>query len=383
MTPSAPPHVATVPGASTRPAPARVVRRAPRRAAVACAVLGVGVVCVVVLSAGTGQLVITPAEVLGSFVRAWNDWVSGIGATALRVPPGEPMSHVNGDVTLWTVRLPRIVLGLVVGAALAVSGVVMQGVFRNPLAEPGVIGVSSGAAVGACAVIVFGWTFAGSLTLPLFAFLGAITATVAVYAISRNGGRTEVVTLVLTGIAVNALGTAGVALFTFLGTAKQRDDIVFWQLGSLAGARWDDVAVVAPLAVAGLAAAALMTGRLDLLALGERQAAHLGLRVERLRAAAIVLISLLTGVAVALCGVIAFVGLVVPHAARMVVGSEHRGLVPVSALGGALLIAGADLAARAAVPSAELPIGLVTGLVGGPVFFWLLLRTRHAAGGWA
>lgn len=365
-------------------APAAVPRRRDRRAvAIATFVaMSAALVVLTVVSAGTGQLSIPPAEVLGSFARAWNGFVSSFGAGWLSVPSGAGMTHVNGEATLWLVRLPRLFMAVLVGASLATAGAVMQGVFRNPLAEPGVIGISSGAAVGASAVIVFGLSFAGPLTLPLFAFLGGLAATIVVYTSARADGRTEVVTLVLTGIAVNAIGGAAIALFTYLGSTQEREQIVFWQLGSLNGTRWQDVAIVAPLVAVGVAVCLLLSADLDLLALGERQAEHLGVRVERLRVVAIVVIALLTGAAVAFCGIIGFVGLVVPHLMRMLLGPGHRLLLPASALGGAVLLVAADLVARTVVPNSELPIGMITALIGGPFFFWLLRRTRRRSGGW-
>lgn len=344
--------------------------------------LAVALVVLAVVSAGSGQLSIPPDQVLGAFARAWNDAVRALGVGFLSVAPGAAMEHVNGEATLWLIRLPRILMAVLVGATLATAGVVMQGVFRNPLAEPGVIGISSGAAVGASASIVFGLSFLGPLTLPALAFAGGLAATVIVYVSARSDGRTEVVTLVLTGIAVNAVGGAAIALFTYLGSTQQREQIVFWQLGSLNGTRWDDLAVVAPVAVVGIAACLLFAGTLDLLALGERQAEHLGVRVERLRVVAIVVIALLTCAAVAFCGIIGFVGLVVPHLMRMVLGPGHRLLLPASALGGAVLLLAADLVARTAVSGSELPIGMLTALIGGPFFFWLLRRTRRRSGGW-
>ncbi|MFF8188256.1 FecCD family ABC transporter permease [Microbacterium sp. NPDC016588] len=344
--------------------------------------LAVALVVLAVVSAGSGQLSIPPDQVLGAFARAWNDVVRTLGLGILSVAPGAAMEHVNGEATLWLIRLPRILMAVLVGATLATAGVVMQGVFRNPLAEPGVIGISSGAAVGASASIVFGLGFLGPLTLPALAFAGGLVATVIVYVSARSDGRTEVVTLVLTGIAVNAVGGAAIALFTYLGSTQQREQIVFWQLGSLNGTRWGDLAVVAPLAVVGIAVCLFFAGSLDLLALGERQAEHLGVRVERLRVVAIVVIALLTCAAVAFCGIIGFVGLVVPHLMRMVLGPGHRLLLPASALGGAVLLLAADLVARTAVSGSELPIGMLTALIGGPFFFWLLRRTRRRSGGW-
>jgi len=362
---------------------AAVRRRSRTRLATSVIVgLAVALVALAVVSAGAGQLTIPPDQVVGSFARAWNRLVGGIGLDALMVPPGSPMAHVNGEATLWLIRIPRLFMAILVGAALATAGVVMQGVFRNPLAEPGVIGISSGAAVGASAVIVFGLTFFGPLTLPALAFVGGLIATVVVYFSARADGRTEVVTLVLTGIAVNAIGGAVIALFTYLGSTQEREQIVFWQLGSLNGTRWPDLAVVAPLAVVGIVACLFFADRLDLLSLGERQAEHLGVRVERLRVAAIIVIALLTCAAVAFVGIIGFVGLVVPHLMRMILGPGHRLLLPASALGGGVLLLAADLVARTAVAGSELPIGMITALIGGPFFFWLLRRTRRRSGGW-
>ena len=344
--------------------------------------LTVALIVLVVVSAGSGQLSIPPDQVLGAFAREWNDGVRAIGLDIFSVAPGAAIEHVNGEATLWLIRVPRLLMAVLVGASLAAAGVVMQGVFRNPLAEPGVIGISSGAAVGASASIVFGLSFLGPLTLPVLAFAGGLIAIVIVYASARADGRTEVVTLVLTGIAVNAVGGAAIALFTYLGSTQQREQIVFWQLGSLNGTRWDDLAVVAPIAAVGITACLFLSSSLDLLALGERQAEHLGVRVERLRMIAIVVIALLTCAAVAFCGIIGFVGLVVPHLMRMILGPGHRLLLPASAVGGSVLLVAADLVARTAVPGSELPIGMLTALIGGPFFFWLLRRTRRRSGGW-
>lgn len=362
--------------------PTARTRRMPGLATFVFVAMSVALVVLAVVSAGSGQLSIPPDEVVGAFAKAWNDGVQSIGLGVLSLPSGAAMTHVNGEATLWLIRVPRLLMAIFVGATLATAGVVMQGVFRNPLAEPGVIGISSGAAVGASASIVFGLTFFGPLTLPVFAFVGGLIATVVVYASARADGRTEVVTLVLTGIAVNAVGGAAIALFTYLGSTQEREQIVFWQLGSLNGTRWQDLAIVVPIAVVGIVACLFLSGSLDLLALGERQAEHLGVRVERLRVFAIVVIALLTCAAVAFCGIIGFVGLVVPHLMRMILGPGHRLLMPASALGGAVLLLAADLVARVAIPGSELPIGMLTALIGGPFFFWLLRRTRRRSGGW-
>jgi iron complex transport system permease protein len=296
---------------------------------------------------------------------------------------GHPINDPFAEATLWQVRMPRVVMSLLVGAVLACAGALMQGVFGNPLADPGVIGVSSGAAVGAGIVIVAGITVFGQFTVAVAAFLTGLCATLVVYFLSRSQGRTEVVTLVLTGIAVNAVAGAGLAFCMFFGSQTARDQIVFWQLGSLNGTRWVFVVTVLPFAAAGVAGSMLLARRLDLLSLGDRAARHVGVNVERLRLTAIVLVALMTAAAVAFCGVIGFVGLVIPHLIRMIVGPGHRVLIPASVLGGAVLLAVADLVARTAVSYADLPIGMLTALVGGPFFFWLLRRTRSRSGGWA
>lgn len=333
--------------------------------------LTVALILLTMVSALSGQLQITPTEVLGSI----------LGRLGLDV--GMAPSSTYAEAALWTVRFPRVALALVVGASLSVGGVLMQGVFGNPLAEPGVIGVSSGAAVGACAVIVFGFAALGPWTLVVAAFIGGLIATLLAYRTARRGGRTEVVTLVLTGVAINAVCGAIVALLVFLGDTASREEIIFWQLGSLNGARWSEVAIVAPIAIIGTVLALRLARQLDLLSLGERPAGHLGVDVERLRRTAIVLVAVLTSAAVAFGGIISFVGLVVPHLIRMVLGPGHRWLLLVSAVGGAVLLLAADLLARTLVAYAELPIGMLTALVGGPFFFWLIRRTSRGAGGWA
>ncbi|MFJ7154144.1 FecCD family ABC transporter permease [Streptomyces sp. NPDC101118] len=287
------------------------------------------------------------------------------------------------ESVLWNVRLPRVVLALLVGASLGCAGALMQGVFGNPLAEPGVIGVSSGAAVGAVCCISLGVTFLGTWTVPVAAFAGGLVTVLLVYALSRSGGRSEVVTLILTGIAVNAFAGALIGLFVFFADTAAVNQIAFWQLGSLSGATWPKVLAVLPCAVLGLAAAPFAARRLDLLALGERSARHLGVDVERLRVALVLVIALLTAAAVSVSGIIGFVGLVVPHLLRMAAGPGHRFLIGGSALGGAVVLLAGDLAARTLAAPAELPLGVLTAFLGSPLFFWLLRRTRRTQGGWA
>ncbi|MGY5632080.1 FecCD family ABC transporter permease [Streptomyces sp. UC1A3] len=331
--------------------------------------LTAGLLVLIPAAAGTGAYPIPVGDVLGSVVHR-----NGLGGTELdRV----------AESVLWNVRFPRIVLALLVGASLGCAGALMQGVFGNPLAEPGVIGVSSGAAVGAVAAIAFGLNFLGTWTVSVFAFVSGLITVLVVYAMSRSGGRTEVVTLILTGIAVNAFAGALIGLFLFFADTAAVNQITFWQLGSLAQATWPKVLAVLPCAALGLGVAPLYARRLDLLALGERPARHLGVDVERLRIVLVLVIALLTAAAVSVAGVIGFVGLVVPHLLRMAAGPGHRFLIPGSALLGALVLLAADLAARTVAEPAELPLGVLTALLGSPFFFWLLRRTRRRQGGWA
>ncbi|MBO1284690.1 iron ABC transporter permease [Streptomyces sampsonii] len=345
--------------------------RARRLSLTASLTLGLiaALVLLCLLSAGIGAYRIPIGDVLGSLLHR-----TGLG--------GAELDRV-GESVLWNIRLPRVVLALLVGASLGCAGALMQGVFGNPLAEPGVIGISSGAAVGAVASIALGLTFFGNWTVTVFAFLAGLATVLLVYVMSRSGGRTEVVTLILTGIAVNAFAGALIGLFIFFADNAQVSQITFWQLGSLAQATWPKVLAVLPCALAGLIAAPLYARQLDLLALGERPARHLGVDVERLRIVLVLVVALLTAAAVAVAGIITFVGLLVPHLLRMAAGPGHRFLVPGSALGGALVLVAADLAARTVAAPAELPLGVLTALFGSPFFFWLLRRTRRKQGGWA
>ncbi|MCM6772468.1 iron ABC transporter permease [Nocardia sp. CDC159] len=354
-------------GPQVTPAPARRWSRVAIVSAISVAVL----IVLAVVSAAVGQVPTTPLEVAGSVAHKIGlDW-------------GPLPHHPAGEVTLWQVRFPRVVLALFVGAALATAGALLQGVFANPLAEPGVIGVSSGAAVGAGIVIVIGGAFAAAWSVAGGAFVAGLLTTLLVYLLSRSGGRTETVTLVLTGVAVNAFAGGVMSFLLFTASPAARDQIVFWQLGSLNGATWQAVSVVAPLTVLGFAAAALLAPRLDLLALGESAARHLGVDVERLRRNVIVIVAVLATAGVAFTGVILFVGLIVPHVVRMLVGPAHRVLIPLSAVLGAVVLLAADIGARSLVANADLPLGMLTSLVGGPFFFWLLRRTRARSGGWA
>ena len=267
---------------------------------------------------------------------------------------------------VWDIRLPRIFLGFLVGAALGVAGCLMQAVFANPLAEPSIVGVTSGAGVGAALVIVFEVSFLGTFT--------SLIVTAIIYRLAHNRGKVAVVNLILTGIAVNAVCGALISFMVYLAPTTSREQIIFWQMGSLNGSQWKHVWVVLPIVIIGFAIASRLGAQLDVLALGEKAAGHTGINVAVLRMVAIVASAVLTAAAVSFAGLIGFVGLIVPHVLRTIVGPENKILLPASALAGALLIALADVAARTLIPFADLPIGIFTALVGGPTFFILLRR---------
>jgi iron complex transport system permease protein len=328
-------------------------------------------VAAVVVNLGYGAVPISPAEVLAILAER----------VGLRL--GTAYTDQQAAV-LEAIRAPRVLLCGLVGAALAVSGAALQGVFRNPLADPSVIGVSSGAAVGAVAAIVLGvsvGTF-GAAAVPVAAFVGGLVAALAVYAMSRRDGRTEVVTMVLTGVAISAICGAVVGLLTFMADDAQLRTIVFWTLGSMGGATWAAVGATAPMLAACVLILPIFGRPLNALVLGEREARHVGVDTERVRLVVVLLAALGTGAAVSVAGIVGFVGLVTPHLLRLLAGPDHRLLLPASALGGAVLLLCADLAARTVVVPAELPLGVVTALAGGPFFLFLLLRTRDRQGGW-
>jgi iron complex transport system permease protein len=287
-------------------------------------------------------------------------------------------------VVFWSIRLPRVLLGTLTGAALGLSGACLQALFRNALADPGLIGVSAGSAVGAVAAIVLApvatWLPA-FLLLPAMAMAGGMAATALVYRVARIGGRTHVSTLLLAGVAVNALSGALVGGMIYLASGDQLRRFAFWTLGSLARAQWEAVAVVfACVLPAGLL---LLRQRrtLNALLLGEAEAWHLGIDTARLKRALIALNALMVGAAVAFCGLIGFVGLVVPHCVRLLAGPDHRLVLPGSALLGAVLVLAADLLARQVNPPAELPIGILTALLGAPFFLYLILQRKRQAVG--
>ncbi len=281
------------------------------------------------------------------------------------------------DTIVWDIRLPRTVLAVLVGAALAASGGVMQGFFQNPMADPYIVGISAGAALGATAAFALNldiWFF-GLNAVSIAAFACALIVTFLVYMLSRRGGRVVSTTLLLTGIAIGSVATSFTSFLLVMGGEDQRR-ILFWLMGSLSARRWDHVYMLFPYVVVGMTVVLFFARDLNVLLLGDEQAAQLGVRVERVKIILLAAASCLAAAAVCVSGIIGFVGLLVPHLVRLIVGPDYRILIPMSALAGGLLLILADIVARTAMAPAEMPIGILTTLLGGPFFLYLLHRRR-------
>ncbi len=287
------------------------------------------------------------------------------------------------EVILYSIRFPRILLAVLVGASLSVAGASLQALFRNPLADPGLIGVSSGAAVAAAATIVLGNLLFGGLPtevrpflLPLSAFAGGLITSLIIYRIGCINGKTYVATMLLAGIAINAITSAMIGLLLFLSNDQQLRDITFWMMGSLSRNTLSGVLPTLPFFLVPLIALPTLAKQLNIMALGEATAGNLGLNTEAVKLSVILFSSLAVGASVALTGIIAFVGLVVPHLTRFIMGPDNRSLLPSSMIIGATLLLIADALARTLVTPAELPIGIITSCIGGPFFLWLLVKKR-------
>lgn len=324
---------------------------------------------VVVLSLGIGAVAMQPLQAVAILLEQ----------VGVRLPVAYDSTQ---SAVLLAVRLPRVLGSVLVGGALASAGVALQALFRNPLADPWLVGVSGGASCGAASAILgaalLSPTVAGVLGIamvPVAAFLGALAAAFAVLRLARLGRAPSAVVMLLCGIAVNALASAGTGLLTYLADDTQLRRIAFWQLGSLGGITWRSLPVAALLMSMAILLLIRYARRLDALVLGEAEAGHLGVDPVRLRRRVVALAALGTGAAVALTGIIGFIGLVVPHVARLLFGAAHRRLIPRAALLGATVLTLSDLVARTALAPAELPIGIVTSAFGAPFFLWLLLRT--------
>lgn len=281
------------------------------------------------------------------------------------------------------IRLPRLLLGLVAGGGLGLAGALMQGVFRNPLADPGLIGVSSGAALAAAATIVLGGLWfpelprsLGSWTLVGMAFAGGLGVTLLIYTLAQAGGGTRMGLMLLAGIAINALAMAGLGYLSFVSSDEQLRNLQMWLLGSLGGARWSAVGLVGSVVLLASCLGLALARPLNAIALGEAQAALLGVPVERTKRLAVLVTALVVGAVTAATGMIGFIGLVAPHWVRLVAGPDHRVVLPGSALLGAALVVSADAVARTIVQPAELPLGVLTAFIGVPLFLAMLRQFR-------
>jgi iron complex transport system permease protein len=337
--------------------------------------------CALLLTAGfiaslaIGPVVIAPEKVVSIL---WNGSFGTRGSSAV---------DLRDAVVVLDIRLPRAVLAVIVGAGLAVAGAIMQGVFRNPLADPGLVGISPGAALAAVAWIVFGGLVVAYVpralinhALPLASFIGSLTAILLLHRLATHDGRTSVANLLFAGIALAALAGAGTGLIIFIASDQQLREFTFWTLGSLGGATWERVVLALPFTLALIAASFWIARGLDVIALGEAEAFHTGVNVERIKRIAIIVVAAGVGAAVAVSGIIGFVGLVVPHLLRLSMGPAHKPLIAGSALLGAALLTMSDVFARTVATPAELPIGVVTALIGAPFFIWLLQRHKRSFG---
>lgn len=334
----------------------------------AIVVLAVACAVAVVLSVAVGSVTIAPSRVIEVIWAHLWPWAAGHDGKGL------------DDQIVWEFRLPRALLGLVVGAALAVAGAVLQAVVRNPLADPFVFGVSSGASVAAVAALTFTSGVIATVSTPVAAFAGAFVTTILVFLLAQRGGRVTPNRLVLAGVAMSYL-LSSITSYLVLrasGPDQSISQVLSWLSGSLAAAQWSDLGLPTLILVAATTLLVLLARILNAFLTGDETAASLGIDVGRMRLVLFVVTSLLVGVVVAVSGSIGFVGLVVPHAVRMVIGSDHRWVLPASALAGGLLLVVVDIAARLVLAPTEVPVGLLTAVFGAPFFLWLLRRSGRA-----
>lgn len=348
------------PSVGQRPELARALTRRRRLRWTPLLLSLLALVLVAIIATGIGSVAIAPAQVLSA---VWH------GLT------GNLQSSI--DTIIWQIRLPRVLLAGLVGASLALAGVAFQGIFRNPLADPYLLGVASGAGFGATLVLAFSASvpFLARLGVPLAAFASALITVVLVMMLAKQGSRVSIVSLILAGVVVGSSLTAATS-FVMLAAREQAAGILAWLLGSFGFASWDNIFSVLPLMLLAAVITMLSARALNLMQLGEEGAAQLGLPVEAFKYSLLAVATLATAAAVSVAGIIGFVGLMIPHAVRLAFGPDHRTLAPLAALWGALFMMLADLLARTLIAPAELPVGVITALVGGPFFLYLLRRSK-------
>jgi iron complex transport system permease protein len=319
---------------------------------------------VVVLSLGSGAVHVPPLSILRLMLN-------GIGFRAIPLPP---QMQVN---IILHIRLPRIVAAILVGAALAIGGVAMQGLFRNPMASPDILGVSTGASLGAVITVASGLFALNVLFLPLLAIAGALLAAALIYLISSYRGTTSLLFVVLAGLAISSLFNGLVSAILLFSQEYEVSQFIFWTMGALEGRMWRHVLLPLPPLAVGMAVLFMFTRELNLFALGEESAHSLGMHVERTKRVVLALTAVITGLAISISGPIGFVGLLIPHLFRMLVGPDHRLLLPVSAVGGALFLLSSDLLGRILIPPYEIRVGIITAILGSPYFLYLIIRYQR------
>lgn len=321
----------------------------------------------------------------GASVIPWGEGIQLIAHKLGLIALPENIQDIDvKQSVLFQIRFPRVILAILTGMTLAISGAVMQGLFRNPLADPGLMGISAGCAFGAALFAVLGaqWlsidnTALTQWLLPGAAFLGGLLSTWLVFYLGRTGQRTDVATMLLAGVAINVIASAGTNALKFVADDQALRGVVFWLMGDLGSVSWAQLIWIAPAQLAALGAMYLYAPTLNALLLGEAEAQHLGFNIERSKRVLILLVAFTVGLSVSLAGVIGFVGLVVPHLIRRLVGANHQVLLPASALLGAVLLLCADYLSRTLIAPTEIPVGIIMALTGGPFFIWLLLTTRY------
>jgi iron complex transport system permease protein len=325
-----------------------------------------------IISVMTGPVFIHPLAI----IKVWLSWLSG------GIVPADTVNETS-KIIIQNIRMPRVVMAMIVGMGLAASGAAMQGLFRNPMAEPYVLGMSSGAAAGASLAIVLGiGTFLGYLAVPVMAFTGALTTIFIVYSLARMDGKVPTETLLLSGIAVGFFLQAIVSFLKLIASMDALRDVILWIMGSFAGTTWNDVYMVSiPISI-GIMILFWMSRDLNALQFGEETAMHLGMNVEITKRILLSAVAMITALAVAVSGIIGFVGLIIPHIARMLVGTDHRIQLPVATLAGGLFLVFTDTLARTIGKPSEIPIGILTAAIGAPYFIYLLKRRKKAIGWW-
>jgi len=333
--------------------------------------LSILLVLVILIATGTGAMHMTPLQVLAILLHK----------AGMNIPV---VYEENMEGVLWMIRLPRVMLGVLIGAGLGVAGASLQGLFRNPLADPGLIGISSGASMAAVVMIIIQSTFPVFQSAPLLnfyslnlvAFAGAIITTLFIFSVARSGGQAVISTMLLAGIAVRALCESVTGLMTYVANNEQLRSITFWSLGSLGGASWTTVIGVTPFILIPVILLPRLAPAINLLALGEREAMHSGVKVDRLKVQLVILATMAVAAGVAVAGIIGFIGLIVPHIVRQFTGPDYRILIPGAALSGAVLLTIADLLCRTIIAPAELPVGIITAVIGAPFFIWLIVKEK-------